>query len=761
MTARPQPGATPRRAAATEGGSAPEAVARFCAQLERLAKTWDLYPNDQAQPVRRAAEELSALLAPAIGNESELVLHVRPNALVHTGPDAVEHLVYENADLTRSLASGLYLDGVRRLTFMAPLPAAEAVAFIQTLRAEASAHPEESLVSRLWAARFTSIGYQALEDYFADDAFQEDPFDPEAVKEAVKRSSRKGSSTLSLDRETLESLVGDIASADATEARKAAVFEVSPETLARLRMEADEPGAQRFARALEAIVLWIRQERSDEALSAGLATIPMLQRTLLARGDAQSAFQLVRSLLGLVDTLRFEGRTDRTHRLLGQVQALGRELEPRALVRGLTDPKAGEATILLVRALGESAIPAMAQALALQQSPESRALLRSLLKGPCTEHPQMLLDAVEREVPPTELLEWAVETGELRAVVRTLALENDPRPEVQELALTAMARRSHPDFTKRLMERIDAPVEATRVLALQGLAPVRDGAVAEKLARRIRARGFKKLALPEKEAHFRALGHVSGDKGAHILAALLELTGWFSRLDDDLRLLALSALGEIQTPAALAAVKEEAERSRKLDPVRTTAERIARELERKGVRLPEAVAARFASIRPVTAPAMPAISTFQLGPDPMTKLEKPAGAPVVFMQSGRFDADWGLPPPKLEDLLPEERTLLKQPADLSDGAKRRLLINARRVREMNHYERLGVNAASPADEIAAAYRFQASRFGPAKYAGKRLGVFAEPLQTIRQAIETAYRTLSDPPTRRAYDIELGRKGRGG
>jgi len=73
--------------------------------------------------------------------------------------------------------------------------------------------------------------------------------------------------------------------------------------------------------------------------------------------------------------------------------------------------------------------------------------------------------------------------------------------------------------------------------------------------------------------------------------------------------------------------------------------------------------------------------------------------------------------------------------------------------EQDHYETLDVARNAAPDEIERAYRLACSTYAPDSLAG--YPVFEEgDVELLRERIEIAYRTLSDPAARAAYDREL-------
>lgn len=80
--------------------------------------------------------------------------------------------------------------------------------------------------------------------------------------------------------------------------------------------------------------------------------------------------------------------------------------------------------------------------------------------------------------------------------------------------------------------------------------------------------------------------------------------------------------------------------------------------------------------------------------------------------------------------------------------------------EQDHYETLEVRRDAQRDEIERAYRLAKSTYAQDSLAG--YSVFEDgDLELLQERIELAYRTLSDPESRSAYDREIASRERGG
>lgn len=76
--------------------------------------------------------------------------------------------------------------------------------------------------------------------------------------------------------------------------------------------------------------------------------------------------------------------------------------------------------------------------------------------------------------------------------------------------------------------------------------------------------------------------------------------------------------------------------------------------------------------------------------------------------------------------------------------------------EQDHYETLEISPGASAEDVERAYRMACSTYSEDSLAG--YSVFEDgDAEVLRERIEIAYRTLSDPELRCAYDAELARR----
>jgi len=92
--------------------------------------------------------------------------------------------------------------------------------------------------------------------------------------------------------------------------------------------------------------------------------------------------------------------------------------------------------------------------------------------------------------------------------------------------------------------------------------------------------------------------------------------------------------------------------------------------------------------------------------------------------------------------------------DLDVERRRDILQRHARLKELDHYQVLGVGRGASRDEIRAAYFSQSKLFHPDTEFRKRLGSFRQKMEAVFTRLTEAYETLSKKSRRRDYDAYL-------
>lgn len=100
---------------------------------------------------------------------------------------------------------------------------------------------------------------------------------------------------------------------------------------------------------------------------------------------------------------------------------------------------------------------------------------------------------------------------------------------------------------------------------------------------------------------------------------------------------------------------------------------------------------------------------------------------------------------------------LEADVPLDETMKRELICLSEQLDSLDHYQFFGVDRDASQKAIKMAYFRLSKRYHPDKHFGDEIGPFEEMLEDIFQRVTKAYRTLSDPDNREAYDEELAER----
>ncbi|MGI5865653.1 MAG: hypothetical protein ACOX6T_26825, partial [Myxococcales bacterium] len=251
----------------------------------------------------------------------------------------------------------------------------------------------------------------------------------------------------------------------------------------------------------------------------------------------------------------------------------------RALEALALESERGAALAYLID-VGPSLVAPLARALDGVRSEPVRQLAASLVERLCDGHLELLLPALQMPSPPAELIALAGRMRDERVGPELMRLASGLDEAASQAALRAMATAYRPEFTPLLLRLLGDPSEGVRLLALRALDASNDLQVADQVARRTRARGFEKLSVNERRAHFLVVVLAGRDKALPQIAALLERKSWLTRLGAETRLCAVQAVGTLASPMAIRLLEAEARRTRD-EALRATCERLIKEVRRR------------------------------------------------------------------------------------------------------------------------------------------------------------------------------------
>jgi tetratricopeptide (TPR) repeat protein len=148
-------------------------------------------------------------------------------------------------------------------------------------------------------------------------------------------------------------------------------------------------------------------------------------------------------------------------------------------------------------------------------------------------------------------------------------------------------------------------------------------------------------------------------------------------------------------------------------------------------------------VAPITGPLTGPITTLIARRDP-----PPSAPPSASVPPPVRTAAGSRPPPELDTTLPDptpdELKALSETNVLSDAVRRKVLAMARLLDHNDPWQLLGVPQGADAKTLKRAYFKLSKEIHPDRFYGKQLGMFAERLSTVFEAISRAYERLTSP-----------------
>lgn len=564
----------PNTAAHARKGSAgtdPRILGKVRAVFVSLAKYINAKTIYEDNPiVEKFAGAFHDALSDFFSGEKELSLSVEQYQLKWNG-----ETVYDNREKKESLAFLLFKDGVGEISVQDGADREELERFVDLIIAGISSPSGElTIVDRLWQADFSRISYRVY-----DEAADEKP------GEGTGSAGASGEQQLGVDDHSnlARSAAGAHASADRSneslgrhlrriverdhpraEARERerlyqellqALFEVRESELAewrsdfcsfekkdRLRWLLDimldfttsgmpEEAALDVVRIIERLVGYIAGEADVSTLFALLD----IQKELAERGEPAPGFETV------PQRIRHELTNAKFLLALGRKAGRTRSDAPRILE--------------YLGALGNNAVPAMREILAVSKDPSVHEMTCDLLFGIAGDYLEAIVDNLDLENPleardAVDLL-GRLPAGEVPEAVSKIAASPDPRIRVH--AIRYLARDGSGEASQLLCGLLGDPDAGVRVAAIAAAEDLNDPAIVARIRSMCFEEDTVERGMEELERLYRTLGRLAGADALPGIARMASERSFLSINRAKARrskLLAITALRQIALPGS-------------------------------------------------------------------------------------------------------------------------------------------------------------------------------------------------------------------
>jgi hypothetical protein len=564
----------PKTAARAKKGSAgadPRRLEKVRAVFVSLAKYINaktIYENNPI--VEKFAGAFYDALHAFFADEKELTLSVEQYQLKWN-----EEAVYDNREKKESIAFLLFKDGVGEITVQDGVDRSELEQFVDLIITEISSPSADvTIVDRLWQADFSRISYRVY-DEAADEKQGEgtgsagSPGEQQLssndhsnlAKSAASAHASADRSNESLGRHLRRMVERDHPRADERERERLyqelleSLFDVrekefvewrsgfsSFEEMDRLMWILDimldfttsgmpEEAARDVVRIIERLVGYIAEEADISTLFALLD----IQKTLVARGELVEGFEAV------PQRIRHELTNAKFLLVLGRKAGRSRSDAPRILE--------------YLGALGNNAVPAMREILALSNDQSVHEMTCDVLFGIAKDYLQAIVENLDLENPleardVVDLL-GRLPAGEVPEVVSKIVAS--PDPEIRIHAIGYLSRIGSEEASHMLCTLLGDSDTGIRVATIAAVEDLDDPALVAKIRSMCFDEDIAERGMEELERLFRALGKLVGAEAlpqiAHMASerSFLAINRVKARRS---KLLAITALRQIAGPEA-------------------------------------------------------------------------------------------------------------------------------------------------------------------------------------------------------------------
>ena len=535
----------------------PALVEELLRLFGKAARAHQLYlPNN---PVYKAAHDaLRAGFRPIWEEADELVLSFTEQEVRYHG-----HVVQEDASRgSDSLPWLFFKDGVREIRLSRGFDDEELDRLLDILQRVRKAAPDEDdLLTMLWQGDFLWLRYRYV-DMTADgggapaltDGSTVRAYDPTGGDTAAGAAEDGGAAEPS---ESASGLV-NMADFDGT------LYFLDEREIAYLQTEVKREYAVDLRQNVVSVLLDIFEQQSEPSIRH--ETVDVLETFMLhmlSGGQFQNVAYLVRE--SQVAVLRARDLQDDVRARLGQLPA--RISAPEALTQLIQSidesmvPVADADLLELFEQLRPAALVTVLDWLGRLQNARLRPLLERAadrLAAQNTAELVKLIASANRSVA----LEAVRRAGALRSAAAVLPIAKvlqEGNAAQRAAAVTALTDIGSPSALQSLERAVEDAERDVRIAAVRALQSRGYRAVLPRLETIVKGKAIRERDLSEKMAVFEAYGGLCGDGGLATLDAMLNGKSMFGRREDsELRACAAVALGHVNTPAALEALRKAA-----------------------------------------------------------------------------------------------------------------------------------------------------------------------------------------------------------
>ncbi|HEX6790661.1 MAG TPA: HEAT repeat domain-containing protein [Candidatus Krumholzibacteria bacterium] len=545
-----------------------QAAERVLKALAKLVSGRKIYAENNPRLVQ-FRDELATTLREFFALQDELVLTIEQFAMHWQ-----EHVVYDNPRRDESLAFILYKDGIGELTILPPAIGDETDRLVHILADELHhVSPDEDVVTRFWNADFQHITYRVLDDYLEPERDPRNSTDQPALEETADHDElipsladkgrivvQRSDALVSLDRMLRDISRRHHPNAGEDDAELAyqkllrATFSVPAEELEMARGELGaERGEDGIASFFEAIQVFLLLPDNPTGVRDIASVLERLVEFAVTERRPATLERLVHAIH------RQTGRADLPDVARRTAEKLLSRCASSDLVASFVDgfaeaDVATDAVLAYANAVGLPAIEPLVRALHRGGSPSLHRRICDTLIAISPERAIQLIDRLDVDQPEVAVdavyLARTLKLAALSPRLRELVFYPDARVKLEMLGW--ISAHEDADTTNLLLASLGDLDRRVRLRVLEALCDRRDPRVRERITEIAFAKDLGERNADEQEAIFKTLGHVGDATTVIPLRALVEKRRLLAASKGpDVKLLAIRALERIRDRGAL------------------------------------------------------------------------------------------------------------------------------------------------------------------------------------------------------------------
>jgi hypothetical protein len=520
-------------------------VKNIFTSFTKTIKTFTAYPKDN--PIyQKFSSELQEKFEEFFSEHESLDLDIEQMSALYRGK-----VVFQSDDRHSNIAFLLYLDGIRKISFLKGLELEEIIDFIDVLRLNPNEeNAEDDIVTLLWEKDIEHFSYYVPEQVGHTELALESEIFPEIDEQSGSDSgtglgagSGTGSGTGSAAHGKLTIGQTDIAAAP-----------VGKEEALELREEVDRITGEIMLSTL--IDLFIDLTASEEDISYLEIITKSLTRAieLMAQNDdLKKIIQVLKRLKSLHESVRSTEKKALIEEIITKAGS------PENLRRFSTDGADLDMLFEFVSLLNVYNIQDLIGLLGEAEDRKLRKMLCGAMVPFAREDPEPFQQAILDDrwflVRNIVTILGDSKNPEAAGILERAVAHNEER--VRLAVLRALRSIGSEEITKPLIKMLEDPVSSIRINTLKTLLELKAPELYTHILSNVQAPEFHKSEAVEKKVFLEALGLTGGEEAFATLSGIFKKKSLFHREDNaKLRACAAYGLGHIGSPEAIDLLKK-------------------------------------------------------------------------------------------------------------------------------------------------------------------------------------------------------------